>query len=412
MEFDHLVDKNGRELILDDEEQWVVEGLLFSTDFLVIDGRCPGREFWKKFPFETAGIEFRQDPADTEGWSDFTPFLEHVRFLSIDLAVDSVDLSFLSEARSLVALSAPRSSTPVDVSHLSLTEFWGTGEGLIGLFALPTLRRLSCASVLPTVPIIAALEWLRLLDVPSSADISIFRAASSVRELIFASGSTWDVSRLSIFSGLRRLSLVCDSLTHVGALAGFPELIDLDILNCRKMDNISDLDLIRGVNVTVGEENVFDRQARTHLLELGRANWVFGSIPGSVDGLQTYLLHPGLNKALRIPDEVDESGPGELLSAKWERLDHDAQLAHLQGFAVAILREMARMGVTTVVNAHTGSGTSLTAFAADDLLNFEDSVDLSFETAVGEQVGRVVDSLSDGFVLRSPKRPPMKRFRA
>jgi hypothetical protein len=412
LEVNGLIDGNAYFAAMDTDEPYIETHTRFALEVLVVETIFPTSRQWRAFPFSKTGVEFRRIDFASPEWSDFRRHLHRVRLLDIWGADDgTLDLRFLAEARGLRVLAAPASVPPVDVSHLRLEELWGNGDGLDGVFGLTTLQRLALYGDFPGLAITAPIKRLQLNRFAKQPDFSMFHSIAGVTELTLSEGS-WDLAHLKQFSGLRRLELYgCASLTNIGALADFPALQTLDIIDCRTVPGIEEFHQLVGLQVSVGGENVFDPHHRTRLISQGRSDWSFGSVPGSADGTQSFLVHPGLRRALRVPDEAGDDGPGEMVTAKWEKLDEAAQKIQLLIFADAILCEMTAAGAVALIDAHIGNRTPIQELSATDFFEADDVTDYTFVRENGDELGRITESIWNGFIVRSKRRPIMQRYR-
>ena len=396
----------------DDPAPWEASNFAFGRDFLLIYEEFPAEPFWESFDFDTQGVQVPADLLGTPGWSALESHIKSVRYLSIverEGAADP-DLAFLANARRLEGLATAGSGAPVDVSHLPIRYYRGRGTNLRGLFDLHSLEDVFVYGGMPDTPINSPLQKLMIRDFTGSRDLEKLSQPVSLRKLTLLDG-VLDIASLARFENLESLMLSdMAHLTGVSALARLTNLRALTLIDCFDIREPDAFDDLANITIDVGGENIFDKERRRRLLDSGRADWAFPDTEGSSDGSRMFLVHPGLKKPMIAADGDLDAGPGDAVTARWERLSHSKQAERISRFASAFWEQMRQMGATTVTDIATGQSTVFSKYAMSPLANESTAQFVSILDPSGSEIGRVNENLWMGALVRSYLPPAMSAF--
>lgn len=382
----------------------VVEQFIDNTDFAILVDEVPPASWWRRFPFHSRGVELRCDPSTLKGWSEAAPFLQKIKYFSVRSS-RTVDLSFLPNMTSLQLLSAPASSTTVDVSGLPIRWFEGQGVGLKGIFSLPTLRTLHLEKKMPEQAITSHVEELVLRAFRCDLDLSMCAHPESIRRVFIDRAKSVDLTSLVSLTSLEDLSLwECATVDGVGQLTQLRSLKRLMILDCPVLHGVSILRQLDGVQASVGGANAFSPPLREALSASGRSRWEFPDIAATGSGALTWLEHPGLLEPLEILSHGDFDGPGEALSDDWESKSDIEQRSLMIVFADRLAFWLTGQGVDHVFEAATRETQPYRGEIIRHLLDSRESIDLSF-MAGDILVARIVESIWVGVVVKAERAP-------
>ena len=379
-----------------------VEFPTLGRTFAIIDGTLPDSSEWERIRTEGMGINVLTMPDSRESLADLEPSFAWLTHLAVNSS-SCVDLRLVERFSRLEWLAIGGLVRPsVPASGLSsLTYFGGPSARFPGILDLPSLEEIRISWSEPLPPRLGSpLRRVQLLDARKLTGLPEFAHPELVSTLGIHGSAHLSLAGISSLRNLGDLRLDhCRMVESVGELLQLPELKVVTLEDCPSIDDFWDLQNI-SARVRVVGRNPFVSGFRSAVDD---ARWDFPPgrryLPADEKPSAEYLAHPGLDRALRVPDEASENNPwAEHLTDAWLRLSETQKLAALEQFLERILEWAAREGANRAVVSGGAAEFDVRQLALA-------AMDHDLQVFVGDRLlVAAPDGLHGGFLVTSPVR--------